>query len=88
MAEKYAAEMLKWYLLVSKSEAVMSMETQRDLLWINLKKMIEIGRKIHEFLQSTFPGVILIKHANVKSTWASLLCCYDVIARHDVTRIS
>ena len=44
--------------------------------------MIEIGRKIREFLQCTFVGVIMIKHANVKSMRASLLCCYDVIAHH------
>ena len=45
--------------------------------------MTEIGRKIREFLQCTFVGVILRKHPNVKCTRVSLqlLCCYDVI-RH------
>jgi len=37
--------------------------------------MIEIGRKIREFLQCTFVGVIVIKPANVKSM---LFCRYDI----------
>ena len=43
--KKYAAEMFKWDLWMSKSDAVMSMEMERDSLWINKKKWLKLDVK-------------------------------------------